>query len=456
MSCSATKLFSPVSRAAGQFAAEVAGKRVLLGYSGGVDSHVLLYELARVASIHGISIIALHGNHQALPKSNQWEQHCRQVCQKIGVQFRSHRLLVKFGQAGGRENVLREARYAWFKSVMHPGDILATAHHLDDQVETVLFRLFRGSGVRGLAGISPVRKWGKGELHRPFRDLWRSDILAFAKHHRLEWVEDESNRDESFDRNFLRERLMPVLRSRWPGSPATIARASRHLAATETLLEQIGSEDLGRWHLAADECHFSNFGKIRITRLAELSPERAANLLRYWGRKAIHEAPGAGQLFELLRQLERSDGAMNTRLVWKSVEFRRYRDFLYLLPAQAEPMLNAPRYWMAESLLDLPVAGVRLRSRRSVGQGIRASRMNIPAIEVRWYNQKIGLRLAREARTRTLRNLFQERGVPPWERWRLPVLCINDSVAYVPGIGVAAGFAARADEPGIEFFLEEH
>jgi tRNA(Ile)-lysidine synthase len=455
MSRSAKELFSPVSRAAGRFAARVAGKRVLLGYSGGVDSHVLLYELTRVASMHRIAIVALHGNHQVLPKSNQWEQHCRQVCQKIGVEFRSHRLPVDFDRAGGREKVLREARYAWFKSVMNSGDVLATAHHLDDQVETVLFRLFRGSGVRGLAGISPVRKWGKGELYRPFRDLWRSDILAFAEHHHLEWVEDESNRDESFDRNFLRERVMPILRSRWPGSSATIARASRHLAATETLLEQIGSEDLGRWHLTADECQFTNFGKIRVSRLMALSPERAANLLRCWGRRADPEAPGSGQLFELLRQLAQSSGAMKARLVWKSVEFRRYRDCLYLLPAQADPMPHVARHRMTGPLLDLPVAGVRLRSRRGVGHGIRASGTNIPTVEVRWYNQKIGLRLTRGARTRTLRNLFQERGVPPWERWRLPVLCIDDSVAYVPGIGVAASFAARADEPGIEFLLEE-
>ena len=118
-------------------------------------------------------------------------------------------------------------------------------------------------------------------------------------------------------------------------------------------------------------------------------------------------------------------------------------------------MHHVDQYWMAEPLLDLPVAGVRLRSRRGVGRGIRAPGTNIPAVEVRWYNQKIGLRLTRGARTRTLRNLFQERGVPPWERWRLPVLCIDDSVAYVPGIGVAASFAARVNEPGIEFLLEE-
>jgi len=268
-------------------------------------------------------------------------------------------------------------------------------------------------------------------------------------------VEDESNRDDSFDRNFLRERLMPILRSRWPGSAATIARASRHLAATETLLEQIGREDLGRWHLAADECQFSNFGKIQISNLMALTPERAANLLRCWGRRAVHEAPGSGQLFELLRQLGRSNRSMKARLAWKSVEFRRYRDCLYLVPAQTDPIPRVARYWMAEPLLDLPVAGVRLRSRRGIGHGIRASGMKIPTIEVCWYNQKFGLRLARGGRTRTLRNLFQERGVPPWERWRLPVLCIDASVAYVPGIGVAASFAARADEPGIEFLLEE-
>jgi tRNA(Ile)-lysidine synthase len=455
MSHSIQGLVSPVSHATSRFAAKVAGKRVLLGYSGGVDSHVLLHELTRVASIHRLTVIALHGNHQVLSNSNLWEQHCRQVCKKMGVEFQSHRLSVNFDCAGGRENALREARYAWFKSVMNSGDVLATAHHLDDQVETVLLRLFRGCGARGLVGISPVRKFANGELHRPFIDLSRSNILEFAKSHCLKWVEDESNRDESFDRNFLRERLIPTLRSRWPGSSAAVARTSRHLAATEALLEQIGREDLGRWLLTAEECQFSNFGKIRISDLLAVSPERGANLLRCWGRKAVHEAPGSSQLFELLRQLERLNGAMKARLAWKSVEFRRYRDCLYLLPAQSDPIPHVSQYWVAEPLLDLPTAGVRLRSRRIIGQGIRTSGTRIPEIEVRWYNKKIGLRLVEGASTRTLRNLFQERGVPPWERWRLPVLCIDNAVAYVPGIGVAVSFAARAGEAGIDFLLEE-
>jgi tRNA(Ile)-lysidine synthase len=455
MSRSESNLLSPVCHAAGRFAAKVAGKRVLLGYSGGVDSHVLLYELARVSSVHRIAIIALHGNHQMLPKSNRWEQHCRQVCQEIGVEFRSHRLTVDFRGTGGRENILRKARYEWFQSMMDSGDVLATAHHLDDQVETVLFRLFRGTGARGLAGISPARKWGKGELYRPFRDLWRSDILAFAEHHRLEWVEDESNRDESFDRNFLRERLMPVLRSRWPGSPTTIARASRHMAATETLLEEIGSEDLTRWRLAADECQLSNFGKMKVSDLVAMSSERGANLLRCWGSRATHEAPTSSQLFELLRQLEGVGGPKKARLAWKSAEFRRYRDWLYLLPAQPDPTHRIAQHTVVEPLLNLPVAGIRLRSRRGFGSGIRISGTTVPQMEVRWYSQKIGLRLSKDTRTRTLRNLFQERGVPPWERWRLPVLYIDDLVAYVPGIGPAARFAARVNEPGIEFLVEE-
>ena len=128
---------------------------------------------------------------------------------------------------------------------------------------------------------------------------------------------------------------------------------------------------------------------------------------------------------------------------------------MYLLPVQADPIPHAAHCCLTEPLLDLPIAGVQLRSRRRIGHGIRASGMNAPVIEVRWYNKKIGLRLAQGAKTRTLRNLFQERGVPPWERWRLPVLFIDDAVAYVPGIGAAASFAARANEPGIEFLLEE-
>jgi tRNA(Ile)-lysidine synthase len=455
MSQSTKGLCSRVTRTAREFAEEVAGKRVLLGYSGGVDSHVLLYELAQVASMYRIEIIALHVNHHVSPRSNSWEKHCKKICREISVEFRSHQLTLGYVRTGGRENALREARYSWFKSLIEAEDVMVTAHHLDDQVETVLFRLFRGSGVRGLAGISPVRKFGKGELYRPFRDIWRADILAIAKHNHLNWVEDESNRDESLDRNFLRETLVPILRSRWQGSSANIARASRHFGAAEALLEQIASEDLDRWHLSADECQFANFGKIRISRLRTLSGERAVNLLRHWGRKAALVSPASAQLFELLRQLDRSNDAAKARLLWKAVEFRRFRDYLYLLPEQTNRVPEVSRHILAEPLMDFPAPRVRLRSRRGIGQGVRTSGRNIPAIEVRWYNKKIGLRVSERARTRTLRNLFQERGIPPWERWRLPVLFIDESVVYVPGIGVAAGFAAKGKEPGIEFFLEE-
>jgi tRNA(Ile)-lysidine synthase len=455
MESSIKESVSSVSSAAGGFAAKIAGKRALLGYSGGVDSHVLLYELARIVSIHKISLIALHANHQVLPNSDAWEEHCQQVCKKIGVEFRSQRLCVDLTQPGGKENLLREARYSWFKNIMNPGDILVTAHHLDDQVETVLLRLFRGSGVRGLAGISFAREFGEGELHRPFRDISRSEILSSAKLHDLKWVEDESNHDELFDRNFLRKQAIPIVRSRWRGYAKTIARASEHCARAETLLEQIGEEDLKRWLITPNECRFANFGKVAISNLVVLSPERAANFLRCWSRNVDHEAPGSDRLFELLRQLGRSGEGRKARLAWKSVEFRRYRDYLYLLPAQASRTPRAAKCSMVDPWLDLPTVGLRLRALRGMGSGIRASGINIPAIKICWYNQKIGLRLAGGARTRTLRNLFQEQGIPPWERWRLPILCIDDSVAYVPSIGAAAEFAAGRNEAGIEFVIEE-
>ena len=346
------------------------------------------------------------------------------------------------------------ARYAWFASEMLPGDVVVTAHHLDDQVETVLFRLFRGSGVKGLSGIPSVSQFGVGKLYRPFSDLWRTEIMLFAKEQKLNWTEDASNFDLSLDRNFLRQQAIPILESRWPGSPRSIVRASRHMASAQIILDEVGCEDLKQEMVLPNNCLLANHGKISISNLMRLSAERGANLLRIWCRSNDRDAPETKKLFELLRQLRVAREPNNIRLEWKSGEFRGYKKFLYLLPRQIDPVTPAYRIWQPLRPLDLPEVGLRVRPIQAFGAGIRCPRKKIPDLEIRWDVRK-GVRPALGASTRSLRNLFQENEIPPWERRRIPIVCIRGTPACLPGIATSVEFAASPNEMGIDFNLEE-
>ena len=446
---------SLVTRAVKTFAKTVSGRRVLLGYSGGVDSHVLLYELARIAPAYHINVLAIHFNHQDSAKSNCWEEHCQKICNSLNVKMVSTRHLDSSRLDGGKENRLRIARYQWFETLMNDQDVLVTAHHLDDQVETILFRLFRGSGVRGISGIPALRSFGSGELRRPLLNIARDDIVAVARYYQLCWVEDESNSDESFDRNFIRHRVVPVVRSRWPGVLDTVGRSARHLHQTETLLTEIGQSDYFLKHLEASECKFKNFGKVNVSEIKNMSLERSANLLRYWVRRIGHEAPSSSQMLELLRQIRCADRQQQARLAWNRLEFRRYRKCLYLLPAQQAWASDIVPRMLMKLGAEVPETGVRLRIFKTVGRGVRAEDVDLSKIKIDGYRKNIKIKLAWNQKTRALSNLFQELGVPPWERWRIPVLSIDGVVIHVPTIGSTASFSAIGNEPSIQFLLEE-
>ena len=448
---------SPISRAVSKFSERFSGQKIFLAYSGGVDSHVLLYELSRAASAYEISLVALHVNHKLSRNADRWEYHCSQVCKTLGIAYLSCSLDVALKDGHGNEALLRQARYDWFVSLMTDRDVLVTAHHLDDHVETFLYRLIRGAGVDGLLGIPRSRKMEVGRVCRPFRDIWRSDILDFARNNNLTWVEDDTNEDEHYDRNFLRHRVIPLLKSRWPRSPETILRISHHFASVKNLLKEVGEKDLSELHQTATDCHYKNYGKIRIDHLLDFSHERALNLLRAWINASVDDLPSMKQLLELLRQLRITKNESRTRIRWKHAEFRHYRGWLYLLPAQRTPVVGMKeKHWAVNGPIKLVEPGLCIEAHPSVGRGVRVRHQINPLIEISWYRKKMPVKSGGDSKSRTLRNLFQEEGVPPWERWRLPIFCLNGKVAYVPRIGVMNEFSVAEGESGIEILVNEY
>ena len=368
--------------------------KVTVALSGGVDSVVLLHRLRR----ENPAVTALHVHHGLSPNADAWARFCRKSCKRLGVPLTIRKIkVVRKGK--GLEAAAREARYAVFRN--HACDVLVLAHHLDDQAETVLMNLLRGAGVRGASGMPQRARLGDKQLLRPLLNVSRESILAYARRHRLEWVEDESNADESLTRNFVRRRVAPLLEKRFPKWRESLARAARHFSKTE-----IGKEDL---------------------------------LRKFLQSKGL-KAPSERKLVEMLKQL--TSGGKRTRIEHDGAALRVYRGTVSLESATADSF--APIEWKGERRLRLP--GGELHFRRTRGAGIDPKNRTLVV-----RRRGGGERLQPDARRprRTLKNLFQEAGVPPWQRDALPLVFCGGELAWVPGLGVDARFQAAANASAV-------
>lgn len=379
------------------------GKRVAVGLSGGLDSVVLLHLLYGLAPPLGIKLSAIHVNHGLSPNAGDWKKFCSALCGELGVPFRS--VKVKIGKKNlGLEAAAREARRAAFQSLR--ADCIALAHHQDDQAETVLFNLLRGTGLAGASGMPAVGRLGKKILLRPLLGVPRSAIRAYATEQGLGWIEDESNADESLTRNFIRRRIGPLLASRFPRWQESLARAARHFGDTE------------------------------------LDGRR---LLRAYLKQKGLRAPSEAKLVEMLKQL----GSPRAAIAHDGMVFRRYREKLFAENEKPEASFK-PRAWNGESRLPLPELGGELLFRKVRGKGIDPSLLKGKKLQLRLRSGGERLQLDPGRPRRTLKNLFQEAGIPPWERERLPLLVCGDELVWVPGLGVDAKFLNAGGAPGIQ------
>jgi tRNA(Ile)-lysidine synthase len=378
------------------------GKRVAVGLSGGLDSVVLLHVMHGLARQVGYKLSAIHVNHGLSPNAGDWQRFCSAFCLELGVPFTAARVKVKKGTLG-LEAAARVARRAAFDRIRV--DAIALAHHLDDQAETVLFNLLRGTGLAGASGMPVQGRLGRKLLLRPLLEVPRSAIRAYAAEHRLGWIEDESNADESLTRNFIRRRVGPLLEEKFPRWRENLARAARHFAG------------------------------------AELD---AQAMLRAYLKGQGLRAPSEAKLVEMLKQL----GSNSAKIAHDGIVFRRYREKIFPMKAKNDSPFK-PRAWNGEFRLSLPALGGELRFKRVRGRGIASSSIKGKRLQVRLRSG--GERLRPDARrpSRTLKNLFQEAGVPPWERERMPLLYCGEDLVWVPGLGVDAKFANAGRKAGI-------
>lgn len=394
-------------------------RELWVAYSGGLDSTVLLHALAG-AGIHRPR--ALHVHHGLQAAADDWAVHCARVCAELGVDLQVCRVAVT--DAGqGLEAAARAARYEALRSYMREGDVLATAHHQDDQAETVLLRLLRGSGPEGLAAMRGLSAFTPGWLWRPLLALPRAQLQAYARTQGLRWIEDPHNADLRFARSALRREILPRLHSHWPAASRNLARTAALSAESAELLREIAAGDLALL--------VQSPGSLSIAALQRLSPARRRNVLRAWIETLQLPTPYRDTLLRLDTEVLAAAADSDPVLAWPGAEFRRYRDGLYAMRALPEPPADFRAAWDGRAPLLLPPGCGRLAASRALDA----------VVTVRLVGPGERFRPQGSARTRSLKNIFQERGVPTWVRPRTPVIADDLAVRWIGGVGWAGGAA---------------
>jgi tRNA(Ile)-lysidine synthase len=414
------------------------GRQVAIGLSGGLDSVVLLDLLAAVAPRAGLTLSALHVHHGLSPNADAWAASCAALAAQRGVPLQVHRVHVRRDDPRGVEAAARAERHRRYAAA--EVDAVALAHHADDQAETVLLQLLRGAGAAGIAAMPACRRLtATAVLIRPLLGITREELLACARARGLSWVEDESNEDLRFNRNYLRHAVLPPIAARFPGYRETLARAAVNAADQAALARRLGDIDLAR-------C--AGVDGLDLAAVATLDEPSQANTLRLWLQRAgVAAAPSRAQLLEMLGQALEARPDANPSFVLGRHRLRRHRGHLQLVIARDEATAPWRLPWKGEPSLDLPDGRV-LRFQATPGAGVRA---DLPlrgeaVIACRRGGER--LRLRSGGPRRTLKNLFQETGVPPWERARLPLLFVDGELVHVPGVGTDPDWAAGPEAIG--------
>jgi tRNA(Ile)-lysidine synthase len=405
-------------------------RRWLVAFSGGLDSTLLLHALVRAES--AVPIVAIHIDHGLHADSAEWSAHCARVAAALGVEFIARELRLEPDAGRSLEARARDARYAALTAQVGHGDVVLTAHHADDQLETVLFRLVRGTGVRGLTAIHARQALGAGRLVRPLLEFTRAEVRSEAVVLGLDWLEDPSNADTRFDRNLLRAECLPPLLARWPQAGVVANRLARLMGEAESVLADVAADDLASAEDAA---------RIPVERLTALSEARRNNALRHAVRRLGLPVPNATQLAGLGRALAARDDA-ETAVRWPGAEARIYRRRLYLL-APPERTVQDPARLSADRALAFAGGELRLVATDDYGIPDRWAR---DGLDVAFRTGGERFRPYRSPHHKPLKQWFQERGIVPWMRGRIPLLFHDDRLVAVGDLGLADALPQSADD----------
>lgn len=415
--------------------------------SGGVDSVVLLAALAARGSVGSRkrpALRAVHVHHGLHANADQWTAHCRKLAARLHVPLTVARVKVARPRGASLEAAAREARYTALAEHLRSGEVLLTAHHADDQLETVFLQLLRGAGIAGLAAMPEVARFGRGTLARPLLTRSRAELEAWARDNALGWIEDATNADEQLDRNYLRHRVLPLIRERWPSAARAVSRSARHAAEAKRLLDALALADVER---------ASNGPELSVQQLRALPADRRRNAVRFWIARAGHALPDTPRLDEITRTLLNARPDANPHVDWPGTRIQRHADRLSIqTPDPLRGSANGARTqyatgrrgdtgdeqsasssatpanneaiawnWRAHAQLSLSSPRGTLSLRPDPHGPVNLDALP-DTLTVRSRRGGERLRPTRGGRTKTLKSLLQEARVPLAERAALPLL----------------------------------
>lgn len=416
------------------------GLPIVVGLSGGVDSVVLLHLLRRQLRLPATRLSAIHVNHQLNPLAGRWAAFCRRYCRQLGVPLKVIKVEVTRGNS--TERSARDARYRALAETH--ADVIALGHHLNDQAETVLLQLLRDGGPRGLAAMPVCRRSaGSGQsLWRPLLGCSRAEIEGYARRYRLEWVEDDSNENRRFRRNFIRHEVLPVLLREMPDTLERLASAAAKQQDTVALLDEIAQADLGG---------VSAF-PVETAGLTALPERRCRNALRYLLGNSGVRVPAAKRLGELVRQLREAKGDAQMAVTMDDVTLRLFRGRLHVVDSRALNMVVDRHFvvhwgdWQVRRRLQLPNGLLVVRKGRGVG--LSPAAVGTRGLTVRYRRGGEVMPERTGGPRRTLQSLLQALAVPPWERRGLPLLYAGETLIAIADRLVHPEFCAAAGEAG--------
>ncbi|HJV73807.1 MAG TPA: tRNA lysidine(34) synthetase TilS [Noviherbaspirillum sp.] len=429
-------LVDAFERALGAIRTRVSVSGFAVAYSGGLDSAALLHLAKGYATQHGLTLFAFHIHHGISQNADLWLLHCEHECESLGIRFAARRVDLSRRDKDGLEQVARIKRYQALGELCraHQVPLLITAHHQDDQAETVLLQMLRGSGVAGLSGMEKVNTapglLGDPDLFigRPLLDISRDELERFVVEKDIRHVEDESNADFRYARNALRHKVMPSLAEYFPGFQDRFARVAQHAQAAQRLLDELAAQDLSA--CLDDE-------RIDIDRLRQLGADRIDNLLRYWFASRGVRMPTTAWLSEMREQLLGAREDAQLRVTHADCEIRRYRGRIFLTARENEASSAASMTfrWHGESRIHLPEFGGSLYF-DAAEQGMNPDWLRGQELRIRYRTGGEKLKAALNRPTRSLKHHYQALSIPPWERKLLPVIMAGGHLIFAAGIGM--------------------
>ena len=412
-----------------------------VAYSGGMDSQVLLHLCQK--AFPSAQLRAIHINHALSPKADAWQQHCQDYCALHNIKFESRK--VDISRSGSSlELQAREARYVVFESLIKEEDSILMAHHQDDQMETVLYRLLRGSGPKGLAGIPAKRALGHGTVLRPLLAYSKDELTEYARQAGLHWVEDESNSDISFDRNLLRQIIIPSIKTRWPSAGKSIQRSAELLAESEQLLHALAMMDAGDF-IATQKTVFP------LELMAGKDIPRQRNVLRFWFQSLAEvyaiPMPGFEELRCIVEEVIPAPEDAKPLISWRqdetTIDLRRYANKLFVIknfPRDFKQIVHPLKPGM-DIELGFNLGKITLEETSFGGVLYQAG----DELEIRFECTKSEAKPAGR-KTRSFKKIYQDYGVPPWLRERVPLLFVNEKLAAVGDLFVCQNLAAKSGQ----------